>query len=88
MTHKAAIIGIGVPDVLLDVPFSPEKLSRYLADKVEAKQVSITDIYAQLFISSFFVRFRQHDLKGIDGRLQSSCGYHARCRGESKLERH
>ena len=46
MTHKAAIIGIGVPDVLLDVPFSPEKLSRYLADKVEAKQVSITDIYA------------------------------------------
>jgi aminoglycoside phosphotransferase (APT) family kinase protein len=46
MTHKAAIIGIGVPDVLLDVPFSSEKLSRYLADKFEAKQVSITDIHA------------------------------------------
>ena len=46
MTHKVAIIGIGVPDVLLEVPFSSKKLSRYLADKFAAKQVSITDIRA------------------------------------------
>ena len=45
MKCKAAITGIGVSDVLVEVPFSSEKLSQYLANILHAKQVLITDIH-------------------------------------------
>ncbi len=45
MTHKAAIIGIGVFEVVQEAPFSVEQLSLYLAETLAADQVVIDEIH-------------------------------------------